>query len=237
MKQLLTAGFTFFVCIFATNIWSEEAFAPLNPFEPFEQEFSAKLGGLRVSADRTLRQLDDGNYEFRLNARKIIARYEEKSVFRIDDQGQIYPLEHSVVSKVFGIARRETTIFDWETLQATYTKRDTVRTVDIQPGLLDRALYQLLLPRDLAAGITEPTYEFIDRGRLKTYIFGIVDQEQIELVDDEVTALKMTRINEEDNDKTTLVWFAPDHDYELVKISHIDEDGSDYLMTLKGEFD
>ena len=232
MKHLLTASFISFLCALSTGTWSEDYFDPL---EPFEQEFSAKLAGLRVSADRTLTKLDNGNYEFRLHARKIIARYEEKSIFRVDEQGQILPLEHSVESRVFGIARKEITIFDWENQTATYTKRDTVRTVDIQPGLLDRALYQLLIPRDLAAGITEPSYDFVDRGRIKNYVFGIIDQEQIELVDDEVAAVKMIRTNEEDSDKETLIWLAPDHNYELVKISHIDQDGSDYHMTLKGE--
>jgi len=236
MKQLLATAFIFFV-FSTTQTANAQEQHHRDALEPFEQVFSAKLAGFNVSANRTLRQLDDGNYEFRLHARKIIGRYEEKSIFTLDEQGQILPLEHSVVSKVFGIARKEITLFDWENQQATYTKRDTVRTVDIRPGLLDRALYQLLLPQDLAAGIIEPNYQFVDRGRIKTYIFGIIDQQQIDLVDDEVDAIKMKRINEEDSDKETLIWFAPDHNYELVKITHTDEDGSDYFMTLKGEFE
>ena len=236
MKQLLVTAFIFFVFLNA-HAARAQGQNYLDALEPFEQVFSAKLAGFNVSAHRTLQQLEDGTYELRLNARKIVARYEEKSIFRVDEQGQIFPLEHSVISKIFGIGRKEITVFDWESLQATYTKGDTIRTADIQPGFLDRALYRLLMTPDLAAGITEPTYQFVDRGRIKTYIFGIIDHEQLELVDDEVTAIKMKRINEEDDDKETLIWFAPDHNYELIKVTHTDEDGSNYFMTLKGEFD
>lgn len=204
--------------------------------EPFRQEFKMTLGGFKVSSVRTLSQLEDGNYELQLRAKNMIARYEEKSIFILDDNDQILPLQHSVSSKVFGISRHQKTLFDWDEKKATYTKKDTTRTVDIETGLLDRALYQLLIPRDLTAGITEPSYDFVDRGRIKNYTFGVLDEEQVDLADDRVLAVKLKRI-QEDADKETLIWFAPEHGYELVKIAHTEEGGSDYHMVLKGELE
>lgn len=203
--------------------------------DPFKQEFKMTLSSFRVSATRSLTELDDGTYEFRLYAKNFMARYEEKSLFLIDEDGQIFPIQHSVNSKIFGVSRSEKTLFDWESKQATYTKRDTVRTVEIEPGVLDRSIYQLLVPQDLTAGATEVSYDFVDRGRIKNYTFEVVAEEQIKLVDTELTAVRMNRTNQEDQDKQTDIWFASEHQYKLVKISHVDKDGSDYHMLLKGE--
>lgn len=217
-----------------TLVFASQSLWAISPPEPFEQEFKSTFSGFRVTSERSLKLLDDGRYEFSVKSKNLIARYEEKSIFWLDEAGQIFPLEHSVSSKVFGVSRLEETLFDWVALKATYTKGDTIRTIDLEPGLLDRGLYQLLIPEDLAAGITEPSYEFVDRGRIKTYTFGVIEEEEVELVDDKVLAVKMKRINDDD-EKETLIWFASNQDYQLVKISHIDEDGSDYHMLLKGK--
>jgi len=62
----------------------------------------------------------------------------------------------------------------------------------------------------------------------------VLGTEDIELVDTHVSAVKLTRVRDKD-DKQTHIWFAPDHNYELVKISHLDKDGSDYKMVLRGQ--
>ena len=204
--------------------------------EPFDKEYKMTLSGISVTAHRSLQKLDDGNYLFQLKAKNLLSRYEEKSLFKVDDSGQMYPLEHSVKSRVLGISRKEITTFDWANALATYTKKDTVRTAEIQPGYLDRVLYQLLVSEDLNAGAKELAYDFIDRGRLKTYEFEIVAEETIELRNTEVTAVRINRINQRNKDKETHIWFAPDREYELIKISHIDKDGSDYHLELKDDF-
>lgn len=201
--------------------------------EPFDKKYKMTLSGISVTAHRSLEQLDDGNYLFRLKAKNLISRYEEKSLFKVDDTGQMYPLEHSVKSRVLGVPRHERTVFDWETATATYTKKDTVRTTDIKPGHLDRVLYQLLVSGDLNSGKTELAYDFIDRGRLKTYEFEIVAEETVELKKAEVNAVRINRVNQRNKDKETHIWFAPENGYELIKISHIDKDGSDYHLELK----
>ena len=94
-------------------------------------------------------------------------------------------------------------------------------------------LYQLLISQDLNAGLTEVSYDFIDRGRVKTYEFTVVAEEEIELRKAKISAVQINRINQKNKDKETKIWFAPDRGYELVKISHIDKDGSDYHMELK----
>ena len=227
-KRLLAFWLLSLIGLFSQPVYAAEIPAP------FAQKFKATLAGFKLSAQRTLRKLDNDQYEFSVVAKNLVARYTEKSTFRVDSNGDIFPLSHSVKSKIFGVARTEQTAFNWETGLATYRKKDTIRSIDIQPGVLDRTLYQLLLPADLAAGNLEPSYAFIDRGRLKTYQFTVLAEEEVELADTSVSALKLTRV-QESKKRQTLIWIAPEHNYEVVKISHLDEEGSDYKLVLRGQ--
>lgn len=198
---------------------------------PFEQTFKSSYSGIPVTTERSLTALEDGTYQFRVYSKNFLARYDEKSIFQLDPKGDIQPLEHSVKSRVFGVSRSETTDFDWETMEATYTKSGETKVTAIEHGMLDRVLYQLLLPEDLADGNTQPAYDFVDRGRLKTYEFEVLAEETIETKEEEINALKLRRITDKEG-RETLVWFASEHDYQLVKISHTEDDGGDYHMVL-----
>lgn len=198
---------------------------------PFEQTFKSSYSGIPVTTERTLQELDDGKYQFRIYSKNFLARYDEKSIFQLNSDGSIQPLEHSVRSKVFGVSRSEVTQFDWENLEAIYTKSDETKVTDIEPGILDRVLYQLLLPEDLAEGNMQPEYQFVDRGRLKIYQFEVLTEEPVETREEEINALKLRRITDREG-RETLIWFAPEHDYQLVKISHTEDDGGDYHMLL-----
>jgi len=139
-KRLNIASKAMFIMLFMSAcLVAKTSYAADFP-APFSQSFKSTLAGFRLNSERTLRELEDGRYEFSVTAKSVMARYSEKSIFRLDSNGDIFPLEHSVKSRVFGISRSEHTQFDWEQRQATYKKKKKVREVDIEPGILEMCL-------------------------------------------------------------------------------------------------
>lgn len=195
----------------------------------FENEYRSRFEGFGVKTVRSLTLLDDGTYLFRVESSNFLAKLDEKSHFRITEDGVYQPLEHESTRRVLGIRREERTVFDWETREATYKRRDDTRIVDIEPGYTDQTLYQYLMELDLQQGVEQPSYQVVDRGRLREFTFERLGEEQLDVDGDNMLALKLRRITEDDS-RETLVWFVPEMDYRLVQIIHSEKDGSEYEM-------
>lgn len=209
----------------ALPVWADE--------QLFENEYRSKFEGFGVKTIRTLTLLEDGTYLFRVKSSNFLARLDERSHFRITDDGEYQSLEHRMERRVLGVRREETTEFDWETGEVTFERRDDTRVLPLEPGYTDRTLYQYLMELDLAQGVEMPSYMVVDRGRIRDFTFEQLGEEQIEIDGDEVTAIKLRRITEDD-DRETLAWFAPSMNYRLVQIIHSEKDGSEYEMYFEG---
>lgn len=209
------------ICFLALPAWADE--------QLFQNEYRSKFEGFGVKTTRTLTLLDDGTYLFRVKSSNFLARLDERSHFRINEDGEYQSLEHRMERRVLGVRREETTEFDWETGEVTFERRDDTRVLPLEPGYTDRTLYQYLMELDLAQGVEMPSYMVVDRGRIRDFTFEQLGEEQIEIDGDEVTAIKLRRITEDD-DRETLAWFAPSMNYRLVQIIHSEKDGSEYEM-------
>lgn len=199
----------------------------------FENEYRSKFEGFGVKTTRTLTLLDDGTYLFRVKSSNFLAKLDERSHFRITEDGEYQSLEHRMERRVLGVRREETTEFDWDAGEVTFERRDDTRVLPLEPGYTDRTLYQYLMELDLAQGVEMPSYMVVDRGRIRDFTFEQLGEEQIEIDGDEVTAIKLRRITEDD-DRETLAWFAPSMNYRLVQIIHSEKDGSEYEMYFEG---
>ncbi len=198
----------------------------------FSNEYESRFEGFDVSTTRTLTRLDDGTYLFKIESSNFIARLDERSHFRITEDGQYQSIEHRVSRRVLGVRREENTRFDWETGEVTYERRDDRRVLPLLPGYTDRTLYQYLMELDLAQGIDMPSYQVVDRGRLRDFTFERLGEELINVDGQEMLALKLKRVTEDD-DRETLVWFAPTLNYRLVQIHHTEDDGAEYSMHIE----
>ncbi|MEQ9022844.1 MAG: DUF3108 domain-containing protein, partial [Pseudomonadales bacterium] len=181
-----------------------------------------------------LREVEPGIWELSLKARNLIARYEETSRFILDESGYPIPQQHYFEGRLFGVSREETTEFNWESETATWQRGDDRRTAELHQGVVDRILYQILVPRDVKAGKELTTYEFINRGDLRSYQFENMGSETMNFDDTRINTIKLERVYD-DGEKQTTVWVAPELDYEIIKIAHQDDDGADYLMELRPE--
>jgi len=219
---------TLLTCLLWTS--STQALA----LEPFHREYKSTFAGLGAKSSRELKEIEPGIWELSLKARNLVARYEETSRFTLDETGYPIPQRHSFKGSLFGISREEITNFNWEDKTATWNRNDDHRTAELHQGVVDRILYQILVPRDVKAGNDLTTYEFINRGDLRSYQFENMGTETMNFDDTQINTIKLERVYD-DGEKQTSVWVAPELNYEIIKISHKDDDGADYLMELRPE--
>ena len=208
--------------------------ATASALEPFTHSYKSTFAGFTAKATRSLTQMEDGTWQFKMAARNLLGRYEEVSHFRLNEAGYPVPIKHRFKARYLRLTRRtETTHFDWQAGTATWQRKKTTRTAELKPGTLDRLLYQLLIPRDLATSESSTfTYHFINRGRPKTYEFEISGAELIDWGGQDVKTVLLRRTSEDESRQTTL-WLAPEMGYEMLRIHHRDESGADYDMVLR----
>lgn len=195
-------------------------------------EYRTTARGLSGHTTQTLAQLDEGLL-LETETSALFTTLRESSRFIID-RGQIVPLEHDYRQSVFGVKREESTRFDWNDGIATWERSGREpRSAEIERGIFDRSLYQLQMRSDLRDGSELLAYWLFDRGRVKEYQFAIVDRELIETGLGDVEAIRVSRVLEAGDDEETSIWFAPDWDYQIVRILHVDDEGARYEMVLQ----
>ena len=198
----------------------------------FQNEYRSRFEGFGVTTTRSLTRLDDGTYLFRIESSHFLAKLDERSHFRITDEGEYQSLEHVMTRRVLGVRRVERTEFDWENSVVTFERRGEQSEMPLETGYTDRTLYTYLMELDLAEGMEMPSYRVVDRNRVRDFTFEVLGEEQLRIDGEELTTLKLRRVTDDDS-RETLVWFAPSMDYRLVQIVHTEDDGSEYEMYIE----
>ncbi|GEM_PF-1533160 len=198
----------------------------------FSQEYKTRIQGISITTTRSLAKRDDGLLRFRIRSSNFLVKFEETSIFEELEDGSFRSLSNISERKILGISNKNSTLFDWDQMIATF-KRDgnTTETV-IEPGMLDRTLYQYLMEIDMRAGRPQLSYDVVDKGRIRNFTFENLGVEDIEIDDQDLSAFKLRRITEDD-ERETLVWMAAGLDYQIVKIYHREDEDEEYTMTRK----
>ena len=210
----------------------------------FSANYSGEHSGHKVKANRSLIVHEDGKFEFRSVVKHAIGSITEVSTFDLVDN-VIIPTRYHYKRKIFGIGREEWINFDWDKKEAIYehkgkAKKTTVH--QLEAGMLDPSLYQLQLQRDMFqhegkmpdAGLE---YTFVKHRKIKNMPFEQLDNEQIKVGKKEYLAVKLQRVQEhqegdQNSNKLTTVWLAPELHYQIAKIRHID-DGDEFILELE----
>lgn len=205
------------------------------PLRPLEVSYNASMEkGVSLSGDarRTLQQRDGGIWHYRTDVDSFIADIDESLIFRWED-GQVIPLRYRYSLSGFMIKDRKQAIdFDWDNLVATGHHRGKKFSLPLEEGALDPMGYQLQLRQDIKSGQRDMTYRVIDKGRYDTDRFAVIDEEILNNNGEGVTTLKAEKVRDSDSKRTTLMWFAPDQDYLLVRLLQIEPDGSEYEISI-----
>lgn len=203
---------------------------------PFQASYTAAMDkgiSLNGSATRTLEDRGDGTWLYRTKVDSLIADIDESLVLKWE-QGRVIPLRYRYRLSGFLLKDREKSIdFDWDKGRATGKYRGKPFSLELESGALDPLGFQLQLRQDIRAGKQDMTYRIIDKGRYDNDRFAILDKEPLEGPGGSVTTIKAEKVRGENARRETLMWFAPEQDYLLVRLRQVEPDGTSYELRLK----
>lgn len=206
-----------------------------SPKTLFTANYTGKYKGIGVTTERKLSHLNNNQYQFTAKAKSFIASIEEQSYFSTSN-AYILPRHYHYDRRILGRRTKETLQFDWPSQRAHYTRDDKPEkntTHILSTGMLDPSLYQLRLQAAFHLGEDHLNFNFVKKRKIKNYQFKKLRDTHFTLNKTRYMAIEITRTNNKDN-KKTLITLIPALDYVLAKISHTEEDGATYEMTLSG---
>ncbi|MCS3904451.1 hypothetical protein J2T55_002487 [Methylohalomonas lacus] len=197
----------------------------------FEAEYTLYSKGFKVATiKRLFKQQANGQYlyESYSETKGVLALFRddeviERSHWRLTDSGY-EPLEY-VYQHTGSKKNRNVHInFDWADNEVRMRVDNDNWEMALEPGTLDKMLYQLAMMRDLGNGISDIRYRVADGGKIKSYNFEIFGREPVETPYGNFEALKVERFRD-DRERETLLWCVEKLGYLPVKIVHIEPDG------------
>ena len=162
----------------------------------------------------------------------FVADIDESLIFRWEDN-QVVPLRYRYkLSGLFIRDREEAIDFDWENNVVSGHHEGDKFSMKLEKGAMDPMGYQLQLSQDIKAGKREMEYRVIDKGDYDTDKFAVVDEETVRINGDDIRTLKAEKVRDSDSKRESLMWFAPERDYLLIRFLQVEPDGSEYELTI-----
>ena len=203
--------------------------------QPMKLSYNASLDkGISLNGDarRILEQRDDGTWHFRTDVDSFVADIDESLIFRWEDN-QVVPLRYRYkLSGLFMRDREEAIDFDWENNVVSGHHEGDKFSMKLEKGAMDPMGYQLQLSQDIKAGKREMEYRVIDKGDYDTDKFAVVDEETVRINGSEIRTLKAEKVRDSESKRESLMWFAPERDYLLIRFLQVEPDGSEYELTI-----
>ncbi|NBA97749.1 DUF3108 domain-containing protein [Pseudomonas sp. R5(2019)] len=203
--------------------------------KPFAASYTADWKQLPMSgtAERSLKQNTDGTWTLNFKASMMIASLTEESKLR-QDKDTLLPQTYSFERSGLGKAKKVDLDFDWSSKMITGSDRGDAVKIPLNRGILDKSTYQLALQHDVAAGKKSMSYQVVDGDELDTYDFRVLGTEKVDTQAGQVEAIKVERVRDPTQSKRiTVLWFAKEWDYLLVRLQQVETDGKEYNIMLK----
>jgi hypothetical protein len=197
---------------------------------PYAARYTTKAMGLNMTLRRTLKQ-EDGYYTLRNAGKVLVASLEEEATFTLDG-GRIRGDKFTY--KLGGIVRRQRAVeFDPEAGTIRSLKKKEWTEHPWSPEVLDRLSQQEQLRLALMVADEPPeslSFQVIDGPRIKLRTLELVGEEPLETEAGELKTLHYRQV-EDDDDRSSDIWLAVDHDYLMVRTLHV-EKGTDIEIKL-----
>ena len=204
---------------------------------PFSASYTADWKQLPMSgsAERSLTKNGDGSWTLNFKASMMIASLTETSTLTLD-KDTLLPQSYHFERGGLGKAKKADLDFDWTAKMVTGTDRGDAVKIPLNRGMVDKSTYQLALQHDVAAGKKTMSYQVVDDGEVDTYDFRVLGAEKVETKAGKIDAIKVERVRDPTQSKRiTVMWFAKDWDYLLVRLQQVETDGKEYnIMLLDG---
>lgn len=203
--------------------------------KPFSASYTADWKQVPVSgtAQRSLEKLDNGYWRLDFEASMLVASLSERSTFKLDGETFV-PQKYRLKRSGLGKGKNVEHYFDWEAKQILGEDRGDPVKLPLNTGLLDKSTYQLALQHAVAAGEQSMSYQVVDGDEIETYDFRVLGREQVSTQAGQVEAIKVERVRDPTQSKRqTILWFATEWDYLLVRLHQVEKDGKEYQIMLE----
>jgi hypothetical protein len=208
--------------------------------KPFSASYTADWKQVPISgtAGRSLKALDNGRWELNFEASMLVASLAETSTFRMENDAFL-PLTYRFDRSGLGKSKQIELDFDWTEKQVLGNDRGESVRFPLNRGLQDKSTYQLVLQHDVAAGKQSMSYQVVDGDEVETYDFRVLGEERVRTKAGLIEAIKVERVRDPtQSSRKTVLWFAKDWNYLLVRLHQVEKDGKEYQIMLKdGEVD
>ncbi|VXC67713.1 Dehydrogenase [Pseudomonas sp. 8Z] len=219
--------------LFALTLFSLPAFS--TELEPFSASYTADWKQLPVSgsAERTLEKVDGERWKLDFEASMLVAGLTEQSTFKLDN-GTLLPLSYRFDRSGLGKSKKVEQDFDWQQKQVIGSDRDNAVRLPLNRGLLDKSSYQIALQLDVADGKQSMSYQVVDGDEIETYDFRVLGEEVVRTRAGLIDAVKVERVRDPtQSSRKTILWFAKDWGYLLVRLHQVETDGKEYQIMLQ----
>ncbi|MDF3932809.1 DUF3108 domain-containing protein [Pseudomonas citronellolis] len=223
------------VLLFLMAMLTLPAYAASFQLKPFEASYTAdwKQMPLSGTASRSLKQGDGGNWELDFQASMLLASLKESSAFKVEGDNYL-PQTYHWSREGLGKNKSTDLQFNWAQKQVTGSDRGDAVHQALKTGQLDKSTYQLALQHDVAAGKKSMSYQVIEGTDTDTYDFRVLGEEKVATRAGQITAIKVERVRDPTkSNRKTILWFAKDWDYLLVRLYQQETDGKEYQIMLK----
>jgi hypothetical protein len=204
------------------------------PLQPFSASYTADWKQVPVSgsAERTLQKLEDGRWQLTFKASMLVAGLTEQSTFKVDNDS-VLPQRYQFERSGLGKGKSVELDFDWSQKQVIGSDRDQAVRLPLNSGMQDKSSYQIALQRDVAAGLKSMSYPVVDGDEIETYDFRVLGEEVVRTRAGLIDAIKVERVRDPtQSNRKTILWFAKDWGYLLVRLHQVEKDGKEYQIML-----
>lgn len=200
---------------------------------PYTAEYKTTARGFNLSVTRKL-EADDNNHFILTNGGKmLVVGFHEISVFRVEDE-KIRSISY-VYQGTGLVSRRQELHFNTEPGRITSLYKDQWYDLPHHSSTLDRMNQMEQLRLELLqdpAGMGDITLRIADGKRLKDSQLVLIGEETQDTPLGPVETLHYERLHD-DPDRKSDIWLAPQWDYLMVRMVHIEE-GDPVEMMLTG---
>jgi hypothetical protein len=203
--------------------------------KPFSASYTADWKQVPISgtAGRSLEALDNGRWELNFEASMLVASLNETSTFRMESDAFL-PLTYRFDRSGLGKAKQIELDFDWTEKQVLGNDRGDAVRFPLNRGVLDKSTYQLVLQHDVAAGKQSMSYQVVDGDEIETYDFRVLGEERVRTKAGLIDAIKVERVRDPtQSSRKTVLWFAKDWNFLLVRLHQVEKDGKEYQIMLE----
>ena len=144
---------------------------------------------------------------------------QESSVFSWN-AGAMLPVAYRYKQSGLNDSRQQIS-FNHTTRSITSYDDGEVTQLPLEPGIMDKLGYQLVLREAIKAQDTELTFTVVDGDEIEAYEFRIDAPEVVETPVGKLNTIKVERVYEAGSERQTVFWLAKDWQFLLVKFVQV----------------